>query len=104
MAGGGWNGRGKGREKIKISSISRPCTSHSAPPRMAIHVFFQRHVSHGQPTPTVICCRRIRGETSHTFASGACYGARATAHRSLPGPTSAHCESLCGQDRLGGSD
>jgi hypothetical protein len=30
--------------------------SHSAPPRMAIHVFCQRHVSHGQPTPTVICC------------------------------------------------
>src|SRR5262252_3542716 len=44
--------------------------SHSAPPRMAIHIFCQRQVSHGQPTPTVICCRRMRGETSNTFASG----------------------------------
>ena len=44
--------------------------AHSAPPRMAIQVFCQRHVSHGQPTPTVLGCRRMRGDTSHPFASG----------------------------------
>src|SRR5215468_11126162 len=71
---------------------------------MAIPVFFQRHVSHGQQTPAVICCRRMRGETSHTFTSGAWYGARATAYRSVPSPTSAHCESLCRQDWFGRGD
>src|SRR5215471_15881877 len=91
-------------EMSLLRAVMDSHASHSAPPRMAIHVFFQRHVSHGQPTPTVIWCRRMRGDTSPTFASGAWYGARAAAHRSLPGPTSAHCESLCGQDRLGGSD
>src|SRR5215831_8372587 len=49
-------------------------------PRMAIHLFSRGHFSHAQHTPTVVCCHRLRGETPNAFASGAWYGARATAH------------------------
>src|SRR6516165_10524179 len=70
-------------------------------PRMAIHLFSRGHFSHAQHTPTVLCCHRMRGETPNAFASGAWYGARATAYRSVPGPTSAHCEGLCRQDWFG---
>ena len=65
---------------------------------------FPGHVSHGQQTPTVVCCRRMTGDTPNIFASGARYGTRSTDHRSIPSPTPAHCESLCGQDRLGRGD
>jgi hypothetical protein len=39
-------------------------------PRRAIHVFSQRHFSYAQPTPTVVCYRRMRGDTPNTFAPG----------------------------------
>ncbi|HEY5864691.1 MAG TPA: hypothetical protein VI542_03930, partial [Candidatus Tectomicrobia bacterium] len=73
-------------------------------PRMVIHVFSQGHFSYAQQTPTVLCCRRMRGATPHPIVSGAWHGSRSTAHRSVPSPTSAHCEGLCGQDRLGRGD
>src|SRR5262249_19300726 len=73
-------------------------------PRMASHLFSRGHFSHAQHHPTVVCCHRMRGDTPNAFASGAWYGARATAHRSVPGPTSAHCEGLCRQDWFGRDD
>src|SRR5262249_6533185 len=54
--------------------------------------------------PTVLWCHRMRGDRPNAFASGAWYGARSTDHRSVPGPTSAHCEGLCRQDWFGRDD
>src|SRR4029453_9237166 len=67
-------------------------------------IFPGGHFAHAQLPPTVVCWHRIRGDTPNTCTSGAWYGARASAYRSIPGPTSAYCEGLCGQDRLGRDD
>src|SRR5438309_6576298 len=58
----------RGRVMLGVGPGALVTDSHSAPPRMAIHVFFQRHFSHAQQTPTVICCRRLRGDTPNAFA------------------------------------
>ena len=78
--------------------------SHIPHPSDGDPPIFPGHVSHGQQTPTVVCCHRMRGDTPNAFASGAWYGARSPAHRSVPGPTSAHCEGLCRQDWFGRDD
>src|SRR5712691_3478556 len=65
------------------------------PPRMAIHVFSQEHFERAQHTPTVVCWGDIRGDAPNACTPGEWYGSRATAHRSVPRPTSAHRESLC---------
>src|SRR5262249_36855074 len=81
-----------------------PSIAHSAPLGWRSTYFSRGHFAHAQLPPTVVCWHRIRGDTPNTCTSGAWYGARAPDYRSIPSPTSAYCEGLCGQDRLGRDD
>src|SRR4029077_13202049 len=80
------------------------CDSHSAPFGWR-STFFPGGIfpTHRTPQQWYVV---IAGEERHQTPSqeGAWYGARSTDYRSVPGPTSAHCEGLCGQDWFGRGD
>jgi class 3 adenylate cyclase len=78
--------------------------SHSAPPQLVPHVFSKGYFLYGPQNPVVLCWGDMRRDAPNAFAPGEWYGSRVTAHRSVPRPTSAHRESLCGQDWLSRGD
>jgi len=91
-------------QRVTLSTLKLALYLTFRTPRMVIRVFSQGHFERAQHKPTVLCCRHRRGDTLNAVARGAWYGSRSTAHRSIPSPTSAHCEGLCGQERLGRGD
>src|SRR5262252_7196294 len=73
-------------------------------PRIAIHVFSLGHFFPRTTHPHSVMLFSYERRDIKAFTSGAWYGARSTAYRSVPSPTSAHCEGLCRQDWFGRGD
>jgi hypothetical protein len=54
-----------------VWSLRQDLTTHIPHPcGWAVHVFSQWHFSCAQPTPPVVCCRRMRGDTPNTCTPG----------------------------------